>query len=158
MSQSPYDARLGGSTPVTPPIVPPVPDAGTRPEAGPVVPPPLPVPDNSEALGALEDLRMQEEVVAEILAVIEEAGRLVGQGAPRWVDPDVFGGSGKGVRLARHTVRAQARVHDTLDRALAALAQHHGSLSGFRDDVRRVEDQTVTELTAVQNRLGETAL
>jgi hypothetical protein len=156
VSQSPYEDRISGPAPAVTPSVGPVSPAGGVPtEFVPVAPTPPPAPDNSEALASLEDLQMQESVLAQILDVIDEAGRLVEEGRPRWVDPDMFGGSHQSVRLARHTVRAQVRVDETLNLAMAALAQHHGSLNGFRDDVRRVESETVDQLAAIQARLGE---
>ncbi|MDO9454729.1 hypothetical protein [Nocardioides sp.] len=113
--------------------------------------------DNSEALAALDDLQLQESFVAQVLEVIDEAARAVAEGAPRWIDPDVFGNEREGERMARHTLRAQARVYEALDLATTALAQHHSSLSEFRDGVRQVEAATVEQLATVQARLGDVA-
>lgn len=123
----------------------------TSPVTSPVTPA---LPDVSGAQAALADLQLQDSVVAQVLQVIDEAGRAVASGAPRWVDPEVFGGSGKGERMARHTIGAQARVHQALDMAMAALVQHQVALTTFRDEVQRVEADTADELAAVRARLG----
>lgn len=114
--------------------------------------PPTYVVDDAATRAGLEDLQLQEEVMAQVLDVLDEAGRVVAEGAPRWVDPDVFGGSREGERMARHTIRAQVRVQEALDLALRALASHQMTLTGFRDEVRRVEAVTVEELAAVRAR------
>lgn len=114
---------------------------------------PTPVYDDTATRAQLEDLQLQEGVVAQLLAVLDDAGQAVSTGAPKWVDPDVFGGTRLGERMARHTVSAQARVQEALDLALQALAQHHGSLEMFRDEVRRVEASTEEQLASVRNRV-----
>jgi hypothetical protein len=106
---------------------------------------------------SLEDLQLQESLVAQILEVIDDAGLAVRDGAPDWIDPDVFGGSRHGERMARHTLRAQSRVYEALNLALAALAQHHEALNVFVLNVRNVEAQTVDQLASVRSRLGSVA-
>ncbi|MEO9322432.1 hypothetical protein ABFT23_03025 [Nocardioides sp. C4-1] len=98
----------------------------------------------------ISDLEVQESTVARILELLEEAARLVAAGQPRWVDPDMFGGTVKGERMARHTLRAQARVYDALDGALATLARHHGSLVQFTDEIRALEDEMDARLTELR--------
>lgn len=127
----------------------------TTPAATPVVTP-VPIIDDSAARAHLDDLQMQEAVLAQLLDIIEEAGRQVADAAPTWVEPDVFGDTHEGRRMARHTTRAQKRVHQALDLALEALAQHHGALATFRDEVRRVEATTVEQLAAVRARVEGT--
>ena len=90
------------------------------------VPSELVTPDDTAALAALDDLQLQESFVAQVLAVIDDAGRAVAEGRPPWIDPDVFGGERESLRMARHTVRAEARIHEALYLVTAALAQHHG--------------------------------
>lgn len=133
-----------------PPIVPP---AVTPPVTPPVMTPASTPADDPRVRAQLEDLQMQESVVAQLLDVLDEAGRAVAAGAPKWVDPDVFGGTREGERMARHTVRAQVRVQEALDQALRALGQHHQSLAVFRDEVRRVEAVTEEELAAVRAKV-----
>lgn len=96
------------------------------------------------------DLDVQESTVVRILELLDEAARLVAAGQPRWVDPEMFGGTVKGERMARHTLRAQGRVYDALDVALATLAQHHGSLVQFVDEIHHVEAEIETQLTALR--------
>ncbi|MCW2816916.1 MAG: hypothetical protein JWN84_4371 [Nocardioides sp.] len=119
------------------------------------LPPPPPGWDQTVATAQAQvaDLQLQESVVAQVLDVLDEAGRQVCEGAPRWVDPDVFGGSRRGERMARHTLRAQDRVHQALAMATEALAGHHVALATFRDDVRRVEAQAEEHLVVVRARV-----
>ncbi|MFB9315303.1 hypothetical protein [Nocardioides plantarum] len=135
-----------GTTP--PPVVPATPVTPVMPVA-----PAIPVVDDAAARAQLEDLQLQESVVAQLLDVLDDAGRQVSTGAPQWIDPDVFGGTREGERMARHTVRAQVRVQQALDQALDALAQHHVALSTFREEVRRVEATTEEQLAAVRARI-----
>jgi hypothetical protein len=114
----------------------------------------VPVVDDSAARAQLEDLQLQESVVAQLLDVLDDAGRQVSTGAPQWVDPDAFGGTREGERMARHTIRAQVRVQEALHQALDALAQHHVALSTFRDEVRRVEAMTEEQLAEVRARVA----
>ena len=138
-----------GTTP--PPVTPGLPDVPDVPDV-PVTP--VAIVDDTAARAQLEDLQLQESLVAQLLDVLDDAGRQVSGGAPQWVDPDVFGGTREGERMARHTVRAQVRVQQALDQALDALAQHHVALQTFRDEVRRVEATTEEQLAALRARVS----
>lgn len=116
---------------------------------------PRPYVDTSGAETALDEFRMQESTVTQVLAILDEAGQAVATGRPGWVDPEVFGGDTREARrMARHTVRAQHRVHQALDMATEAIHQHTVAMATFRDEVLRAESVTADNLDAIRARLG----
>lgn len=140
----PVDTTAATSAPpVTPPVIPPT------------TPPPAPYVDTTPSQAALAEFAMQESTVAQVLAVLDDAGRAVAGGRPDWVDPDVFGGETREARrMARHTVRAQVRVHQALDMATEAVHQHVVAMETFRAEVLRAEDETEAHLAEIRARLG----
>ncbi len=90
----------------------------------PLSPPTAPPMQFPDAEGAIADLQLQDATVRHLLAVLDEAGRTVIEGAPDGLEGDTFGGTHQGERMARHTAGARERVLVTLDRAAEALARH----------------------------------
>lgn len=128
-------------------------DSPAGPAATPTTPA-VPLVDTAPSQAALAEFQMQESAVAQVLAILDEAGAAVATGRPDWVDPDVFGGSTREARrMARHTARAQHRVHQALDLATEAVHQHVVAMSTFRDEVLRAEGETEDHLAAIRARL-----
>ncbi|WP_137292922.1 hypothetical protein [Nocardioides dongxiaopingii] len=101
-----------------------------------------------------QEIRLEEEDVRYLIALVEETVRDVGGSIPRQVEGDLFGGGHLPERMARHTLGAHERILRTLLSSVQALEEHAGSLQSYRDELNRVEDTIQGYLDQINGRVA----